>query len=386
MSGEPIIGHILLSVFVNAAGLCCAVLDRSMPPRIMLWVCVASMMAILVPWSSVGAYVDVVIAVDTVAGLESLLLAQEFGASDFQEYSIGYIAVLVWFLVGGFWLFCTFARSYYLMRKWRSVASSGMPIARYASESFTREVRRTRFYRLPDTNLVCATGLWRPEIWIGEKLNDEAQLEAAVNHELCHISSHDQLTLWLIAALERMLWWNPLTWMLGREARRQMEYACDQKCRKLIGSDRYRQALAEILLNTRTSVPHFGVPLGRQSDIIKRMEKLQMNHPLKLKHVFILCAGGLLVSVTGASTVAKESANASTLIECHDLLPEGAQYVFEIRSDVDTREGKEHDITMTLLDSTKPGSTEIPQGSEGFVQCVLDVVGIPQDERNLPRS
>ena len=105
-----------------------------------------------------------------------------------------------------------------------------------------------------------------------------------------------------------------------------------------------------------------------------------MSYKLTLKHAATLTLCSAFVATASTSIAAQSAGNPSTLVACHELLPEGIQYEFEIDSAIDTREGETGELSVTLTDPLKPGSTDVPAGAEAFLQCVQKVVGIGNDE------
>jgi len=256
-------------------------------------------------------------------------------------------------------------------------------LAKQGDSAFAKELARTSIYRIPDSSSVFATGVLQPEIYIGERVCAPVQVRAALNHELSHIAANDQLTLFLLVTLERMLWWNPLIWLLGQHARRQMEYACDARCESLMGTKNYRDSLAELFLSQQPRTVTLELPLGENSDIINRLEKIGMKHSLKIKHSVALAVGGVVIGLAStnlAAETSKTNDQPSTLIECHELVPDNVRYDFKITSDIDTRDGQQGELSVTLLDAANPGSTELPQGADEFLRCVQHVVGVGADE------
>lgn len=366
------------SVFVNGAVLMAVLLMKSAPPRIVLYICLVGMLAIFVPWSHIGMGVEnylpnnVMIEVGTpnttVIPLQT------------EQSSINTWVVALWFVIGVAWLVISIFRSERTKKIWRLNALNGNTLAKYANPIFSNILSRTRIYRIQNSSSVFSTGLWRPEIWIGADICSKAHIETALNHELSHIASNDQLTLFIIVAIERLLWWNPFIWLLGREARHQMEYACDSRCQSLIGATTYRQSLAELFLVQQQRTTSLELTLGNNSYIINRLEKIEMTHSIKPNHILTLFLVGSLAAIASASFAAESNTELPTLMQCHDLLPEGVQYDFRITSEIDTREGKKGHLNVTLIDASNPDSSEVPNGANEFLQCVQKIVGVGEDE------
>src|SRR5262249_54214825 len=79
-------------------------------------------------------------------------------------------------------------------------------------------------------------GVFRPILLlpegIGERLND-AQLEAILAHELCHVRRRDNLTATIHMAVQAVFWFHPLVWWLGARLVDERERACDEEVLRL---------------------------------------------------------------------------------------------------------------------------------------------------------
>ena len=105
-----------------------------------------------------------------------------------------------------------------------------------------------------------------------------------------------------------------------------------------------------------------------------------MSQSLKLSHIFALVVGSILVATASITIATETGAEPRTLIECHDLLPDGIRYDFKITSDIDTRKGQKGKLSVSLLDAENPESHEVPDGAGAFLQCVQKVVGVGDGE------
>ncbi len=79
---------------------------------------------------------------------------------------------------------------------------------------------------------VFGLGLARPVLaWpagISQRL-DDAQLDAILAHEVCHVRRRDNLTAALHMLVEAVFWFHPLVWWLGARLLEERERACDQE-------------------------------------------------------------------------------------------------------------------------------------------------------------
>ena len=91
-------------------------------------------------------------------------------------------------------------------------------------------------------------GIARPVLaWpagISQRLND-AQLEAVLAHEVCHLRRRDNLTAALHMLVEAVFWFNPLVWWVGARLVEERERACDEQVLLLCAEP---QAYAESIL------------------------------------------------------------------------------------------------------------------------------------------
>src|SRR5262249_3347860 len=81
---------------------------------------------------------------------------------------------------------------------------------------------------------------------ISDRLAD-AQLEAIVAHEVCHVRRRDNLAAAIHMAVEALFWFHPLVWWLGARLVDERENACDEPV-LLIGGE--PPAYAESILKT----------------------------------------------------------------------------------------------------------------------------------------
>jgi bla regulator protein BlaR1 len=91
-------------------------------------------------------------------------------------------------------------------------------------------------------------GIFRPVLWlpagIGDRLED-AELEAILAHELCHVRRRDNLLATIHMAVEAIFWFHPLVWWLGARLEEERERACDEEVVRMGGEP---QIYAESIL------------------------------------------------------------------------------------------------------------------------------------------
>ena len=108
----------------------------------------------------------------------------------------------------------------------------------------------------PTVSLVSSTaklepgvfGIFRPVLWlpagIADRL-DDAELEAILAHELCHVRRRDNLFAVIHMAVEAIFWFHPLVRWLGACLTEERERACDEEVVRMGGEP---QIYAESIL------------------------------------------------------------------------------------------------------------------------------------------
>ena len=74
-------------------------------------------------------------------------------------------------------------------------------------------------------------GIFRPVMLLPEGISDrlnDAQMEAIITHELCHVRRHDNLTAAVHMLVEALFWFHPLVWWIGARMVDERERACDE--------------------------------------------------------------------------------------------------------------------------------------------------------------
>lgn len=81
-----------------------------------------------------------------------------------------------------------------------------------------------------DAAILHCHGLWKPTLVIGRGFADrlgDAQLDAALAHELAHLAHRDVAMSWALMALRVVQWFNPIAQVVARRAIQEMEWRAD---------------------------------------------------------------------------------------------------------------------------------------------------------------
>ncbi len=83
-------------------------------------------------------------------------------------------------------------------------------------------------FRNPLIDTPMALGLFRPTILLPDKKLPAENLRFVLAHELQHIAKKDLWVKWAMLAVRGVHWFNPMVWLLLRQAQRDIEFACDE--------------------------------------------------------------------------------------------------------------------------------------------------------------
>lgn len=105
------------------------------------------------------------------------------------------------------------------------------------------------------TSSPVVTGIFKPVLVLPEEQYNKEQMYFILKHEMVHIKRRDIYIKLLMAAASAVHWFNPLVWIMCKEATLDMELSCDKRVTQDAGFD-VRKAYAETLLEA----------LGRQCE------------------------------------------------------------------------------------------------------------------------
>lgn len=79
-----------------------------------------------------------------------------------------------------------------------------------------------------------------------QHLND-SEWKCILDHELCHVRSHDNLTAAIYVLIETIFWFHPLVWWVGNKLVEERELACDEEVLRLGGDPRiYAEGILKV--------------------------------------------------------------------------------------------------------------------------------------------
>jgi len=143
------------------------------------------------------------------------------------------------------------------------------------------------------------SGYFNPVIWVDEQLRQSETLPTVIFHEQQHIKHHDQFWLFFITLIQRLFWFNPLTYFLCQKARHSIELSCDEACKIQLGQDQYRTHLAQLFItNNRNSQTWMNNQINHKENFnIQRIKQLKQENTMNIKQRIKLTSLIILISI-----------------------------------------------------------------------------------------
>lgn len=180
--------------------------------------------------------------------------------------SVGLTEVLSAVWVAGMVLFLSYQFGAYLWTR-RRLLKNAQPMKMPPGEIPDRVTP----VRSPLADAPMMLGLLRPVLALPVGELDADTLGVVLRHELCHLRRRDVAYKTVLLLANAVHWFNPLVWLMAREASRNLELCCDDDV--LRGADRAeRRAYGQVLLAAaspgRATVcsTRFGSPKGEMKE------------------------------------------------------------------------------------------------------------------------
>lgn len=304
----------LVNVVLSGLALSFALVNKGAPHRLRFHVCFVALLAWLVPWSQVPAWMPDLLSLDLWRA-EQRMIVSSAQATTFPlilvdtrsvplagEMTVLHLPLLVLsgLLLSGLGLFTWQVTSHH----WR--LSRLAKTAQDRTDLWQHAGINSAVPILLQTNISGAfsSGVLKPRIWVHTELTRTPQLPTLLRHELTHIQQHDNWYLLVITLVEKLFWWNPLVRLLGSQARHLQELSCDERCRE--SNADYAVHLAALML------ADIGIPRSRASEQlllsanifnkpnlnIQRLKVLQRSHNMKPRHIVSSVATAVLAIVS----------------------------------------------------------------------------------------
>lgn len=197
-------------------------------------------------------------------------------------------------------------------------------------------------------------GIFRPVLMLPEKITDKLtpeQLQAIMEHELCHVRYRDNLTAAVHMGVEAIFWFHPLVWWIGTKLVEERERACDES---VLSAGGQPEVYAESIVNVCKFYVASPLPCasGVSGSDLKRRIKEIMSPRACLRLTFarkLLLAGAALTAVSVPVVIGVLRAQ---------ILPPPPAYTYGVVS-----------IRRPAPGLNYEGSGHGPQGGMRYVNC-----------------
>ncbi|HEV8022386.1 MAG TPA: M56 family metallopeptidase, partial [Candidatus Lustribacter sp.] len=161
-----------------------------------------------------------------------------------------------------------------------------------------------------ETETPIAVGFLRPVILLPTDMataDGLTSIEPLIMHEYAHLARYDDWTNLLQRATERIFWFNPVVWILGRRIALEREVAADEAVvARTRDAKRYASTLWRMAQEMRMP-EHVVVAPGAmltRKQISVRIERLLDEHPAGQRYIGAAAFAIVIVTVTGVAALA----------------------------------------------------------------------------------
>lgn len=136
----------------------------------------------------------------------------------------GYLAGAAAFLLCQGVSYVRFRRT---VRRWRSGVTRGDYRALLQDTARSLNVTAPEMFVCEAISTPAVTGLFRPTLLLPHEGYDLNELRYILRHELCHLKRRDMLLKLVLLAANALHWFNPVVYLMLRQADEDIELACD---------------------------------------------------------------------------------------------------------------------------------------------------------------
>ncbi len=140
-------------------------------------------------------------------------------------------------------LFCegvSYARFRRTVRRWSGSVTRGDYRALLDETALSLKVTAPKMLICEAVTTPAVTGLFRPTLLLPHERYEPSELRCILRHELCHLKRRDMLLKLVLLAANAMHWFNPVVYLMLRQADEDIELACDSAA--TAGLDRAERA------------------------------------------------------------------------------------------------------------------------------------------------
>lgn len=121
----------------------------------------------------------------------------------------------------------SYARFRRTVRRWSGSVTRGDYRALLDETACSLSVNAPKMLICEAVTTPAVTGLFRPTLLLPHERYELPELRYILRHELCHLKRHDMLLKLVLLAANAMHWFNPVVYLMLRQADEDIELACD---------------------------------------------------------------------------------------------------------------------------------------------------------------
>jgi bla regulator protein blaR1 len=246
----PLANHLWQStLFAATAGLLTLEFKKNRA-QVRYWLWLAASVKFLIPFSllvSAGSYLGWSKTSTATSGFTVVIeeMNQPFSAASIQAAAATvltkFIGLLPTLLLIGWMCGCVAVLIFWWMR-WRRITASiggALPMKSGRELETLRRLEQSAGIKRQIRLIVSESalepgvvGIFRPILLLPAGISDrlsDAQMEAIIAHELCHVRHRDNLTAAVHMLVEAIFWFHPLVWWVGARLVDERERVCDEE-------------------------------------------------------------------------------------------------------------------------------------------------------------
>lgn len=170
----------------------------------------------------------------------------------------GYLAGAAAFLLCQGVSYVRFRRT---VRRWRSGVTRGDYRALLQDTARSLNVTAPEMFVCEAISTPAVTGVLHPQLLLPHEHYDSSDLRYILRHELCHLKRRDMLLKLVLLAANAMHWFNPVVYLMLRQADEDIELACDSAATD--GLDRAERAAVQSHVRALPATTCFGGTVER---------------------------------------------------------------------------------------------------------------------------
>ncbi len=195
-------------------------------------------------------------------------------------------------------------------------------------------------------------------------------LEAVLIHELIHIKRHDYLLNQIQVLIESLLFYHPVTWIIGRRIRQNREYICDDQVKHNVQLSSYLETLYQIANFSTQNMQLAPALYNHKNELIMRVKRM-LNRPIEDIHLKPIVYVLLILVIVFSQYAFRQSDFNDQIEKVADLSIQGQELVVEIPRGEDNAKTGQSLVPEKEQMVSSPKSLKVNQPKTGSLKDTL---------------